>query len=202
MSVREAWIDLYWLPLGAGGRSVRANGLVFEAIAALLARRGRADLYHAALNVCVPEGRFAIEQAPAWGERGERGVVACGAVGTRAAGRLPLFRYEVRRRRDGIIPDLADAVESPARLGDDVMRARRVLELVPQVPTPVWGRDELHTGEIWTSNSVIAWLVARSGIDAGAIQPPAHGRAPGWRAGVVVARRYLSSSGSASDAAR
>jgi hypothetical protein len=27
-------IDLYWLPLGAGGHSVRLNGLVFEAIAA------------------------------------------------------------------------------------------------------------------------------------------------------------------------
>jgi hypothetical protein len=38
-------IDLYWLPLGAGGHSVRLNGLVFEAIAARLQHRGRADLY-------------------------------------------------------------------------------------------------------------------------------------------------------------
>lgn len=27
-----AAVDLYWLPLGAGGHSVRINGLVFEAV--------------------------------------------------------------------------------------------------------------------------------------------------------------------------
>jgi hypothetical protein len=80
-------IDLYWLPLGAGGHSVRLNGLVFEAIAARLQHRFRADLYHSALEVYVPEGRFVIEQAPAWGVSGQRGVVAAGPVGSRAAGR-------------------------------------------------------------------------------------------------------------------
>lgn len=190
MSDSGASIDLYWLPLGAGGHSVHLNGIVFEAIAARLQHRGRADLYHAALEVCVPEGRFVIEQAPAWGERGERGVVAGGAVGTRSAGRLRLFRYEIRRWRDGVIPDVAEAVESPVRLAEDGDCARRLLELVPQVPTPVWGRDELRAGEMWNSNSLIAWLLARSGLDVDAIRPPAGGRAPGWRAGVVVARRY------------
>ena len=33
-------IDLYWLPLGAGGHSVRLNGLVFEWVVARLERRG------------------------------------------------------------------------------------------------------------------------------------------------------------------
>jgi hypothetical protein len=42
---------------------------------------------------------------------------------------------------------------------------------------------------MWNSNSVIAWLIARSGLDAEAIQPPTGGRAPGWNAGLVVARR-------------
>ena len=42
-------VDLYWLPLGAGGRSVRVNGRIFEAIAARLGRREARDLYHAAL---------------------------------------------------------------------------------------------------------------------------------------------------------
>src|SRR6478736_1419422 len=138
-----ASIDLYWLPLGAGGHSVRLNGKVFEAVAAQLQRRDRCDLYHSALEVRVPEGRFVIEQAPAWNERGERGVVAEGAVGARAAGRFRLFRYEIRRWRDGVIPDVSEAVESPQRLSDDTGRARRLLELVPDVPTPVWGRDEL-----------------------------------------------------------
>jgi hypothetical protein len=84
-----AAIDLYWLPLGAGGHSVRLNGLVFEAIAARLQHRDRSDLYHSALEVHLPEGRFVIEQAPAWGESGERGVVAEGPIGTHAAGPLP-----------------------------------------------------------------------------------------------------------------
>jgi hypothetical protein len=62
--------------------------------------------------------------------------------------------------------------------------------LVAQVPTPVWGRDDFATGEMWNSNSVIAWVIARSGMDAESIQPPAGGRAPGWQAGLVVARRH------------
>ena len=53
----------------------------------------------------------------------------------------------------------------------------------------MWGRDELGAGEMWNSNSVIAWVIARSGIEAQSIQPPRGGRAPGWRAGVVVASR-------------
>jgi hypothetical protein len=184
-------IDLYWLPLGAGGHCVRLNGLLFEAIVARLQRRYRSDLYHSALEVNVPEGRFVIEQAPAWGESGERGVVAEGAVGIRAAGRFRLFRYEVRRWRDGVIPDLAEAVESPQHLSDDTERAQLLLELVSQMPTPVWGRDELRTGEMWNSNAFISWLLVRSGLDVSAIHPPAGGRAPGWRAGLVVARRQL-----------
>lgn len=133
-----AGIDLYWLPLGAGGHSVRLNGKVFEVVAAMLDDRDRLDLYHSALQVYIPEGRFVIEQAPAWIAAAERGVVAEGAVGARAAGRLRLFRYEVRRWRDGTISDLAAAVESPRLLSEDVNCARRLLELVPQVPTPVW----------------------------------------------------------------
>jgi hypothetical protein len=183
-------IDLYWLPLGAGGRSVRLNGRMFEALAATLDRRDRCDLYHSALEVCLPEGRFVIEMTPiAPGDGAERGVVAEGAVGTAAAGRLRLFRYEVRRWRDGIIPDLAEAVGGPRRLSDDRDRAQRLLALVPQVPTPVWGRDELGAGEMWNSNSLISWLIARSGLDVDSIQPPVGGRAPGWQAGIVIARR-------------
>ena len=142
-------VDLYWLPLGAGGHSVRLNGLVFEAIAARLHHRDRSDLYHAGLELYVPEGRLVIEQAPAWGERGERGVVA--------------------------------------------EQARRLLELVPEAPTPVWGRDELGGGEMWNSNSLISWLIVRAGLDVESIHPPAGGRAPGWRAGIVIAQRSAAS---------
>jgi hypothetical protein len=185
----SASVELYWLPLGAGGHSVRLNGRIFEWFAARLQRRDRCDLYHSALEVRVPEGRFVIEQAPAWSEAGERGVVAEGPVGTRVAGRLRLFRYEIRCWRDGVIPDIAEAVESPRHLSDDTARARRLLELVPDVPRSVWGRDELGTGEMWNSNSLISWLIVRTGLDVDAIHLPAGGRAPGWHAGIVVARR-------------
>jgi hypothetical protein len=187
----EPGVDLYWLPLGAGGHSVRLNGRVFEAVAARLERRPSRDLYHAALEVRVPEARFVIEMTPVQpGDGAERGVVAEGAVGTRAAGRFRLFRYEVRRWRDGLIPDVAEAVASPQGLSRDPDSARRLLELVPQVPTPVWGRDELGAGEMWNSNSLISWLIACSGLDVESIHVPAGGRAPGWRAGLVVAVRH------------
>jgi hypothetical protein len=185
-----AAVDLYWLPLGAGGHFVRLNGRVYEALAARLGRRPACDLYHSALPVQIRQGTYVIEQAPVhdWSGK-QRGVVAEGAVGSRRAGRFRIFRYEIRLWRNGHIPDVAEAVDSPQRLSNDEDRARRVLDLVPQVPTPVWGRDELETGDMWNSNSVIAWVIARSGIDTASIQPPTGGRAPGWQAGLVVARR-------------
>jgi hypothetical protein len=188
-SAPHTGIDLYWLPLGAGGHSVRLNGRVFEWFAARLDGRERCDLYHSALQVHVPEARFVIEQAPVWREDEERGVVGEGAVGAAALARIALFRYEVRRWREGLIPDIDEAVESPNRLSDDPVCARRLLELVPQVPTPVWGRDNLHAGEMWNSNSTISWLIARSGLDVESIALPRGGRAPGWQAGIVIARR-------------
>jgi hypothetical protein len=186
----EYGVDLYWLPLGAGGHSVRLNGRIFEAVAARLERRAPCDLYHSALEMRVPEGRFVIEQAPVRdGEGSQRGVVAEGAVASRWAGRFRIFRYEVRCWRGGRIPDVEEAVESPQQLTNDPDVAQRLLGLTPHVPRLVWGRDELTAGEMWNSNSVIAWLIARSGLAAESIHPPAGGRAPGWRAGLVVARR-------------
>jgi hypothetical protein len=193
----ESGVDLYWLPLGAGGHSVRLNGRVFEAVAARLERREPCDLYHAALEMHVPEGRYVIEQAPVRrGNRAERGVVAEGPVGSRWAGRVRIFRYEVRCWRGGVIPDVSEAVESPRRLTDDPEAAQRVLDLATHVPTPVWGRDELGAGEMWNSNSIIAWLIERSGLSAESINPPVGGRAPGWRAGLVVARQQRTRPGS------
>jgi hypothetical protein len=183
--------DLYWLPLGAGGRSVRFNGRAFEAAAARLGHRAPCDLYHSALEGSLPElGRFVIEMTPvSAGDRNARGVVAEGPVGARSAGRLRVFRYEVRRWRDGAIPDVAEAVGSPQRLTDDPDVVRRIWDAVPVLPRLVWGRDQLRAGEMWNSNSVIAWLIARSGLAAESIQPPDGGRAPGWSAGIAAAHR-------------
>lgn len=182
--------DLYWLPLGAGGHFVRLNGRVYETILAAFQRRRRYDLYHSALVICGPSGRFVIEQAPIPDGRGdERGVVGEGPVGSRWTRRLRLFRYEIRCWRDGVIPDIEEAVESPHLVTDDPAVVRRLLQLVPSAPLAVWGRDEQHAGEMWNSNSLISWLIVSAGLDAGAVPLPTRGRAPGWDAGVAVASR-------------
>jgi hypothetical protein len=183
-----AAVDLYWIPLGAGGHSVRFNGRVFEAIAAALEHRPRRDLYHSALVVELEGDRYTIELAPSPDAHGAaRGVVGTGAVGSRHLGRLRTFRYEVRCWRGGSIPDLGYAVGGPRRLSTDPEVARRVLELATVAPRPVWGRDELHTGEMWNSNSMVAWVLARASVADASLQSP--GRAPGWVAGLEVARR-------------
>ena len=183
-------VDLYWIPLGAGGHSVRFNGRVFEAIAAASQHRRRCDLYHAALVVELDGDRYTIELAPSPNaDAASRGVVATGAVGSRRAGRLRLFRYEVRCWRGGSIQDLGEAVGGPRRLTRDPGVARRMLDLAPAVPRPVWGRDELKAGEMWNSNSLTAWLIATAGLSTELLQPPPCGRAPGWDAGLEVARR-------------
>ena len=187
----EAAVDLHWLPLGAGGRFVRFHGRLYEGLCALRERRGPLALYHCALEVRLPQERFAIELTPIPDADGSaRGVVCEGPVGSRRLARFRLFRYELRCWRDGVIPDLEHAVGPPQRLTDDPRLARRLLELLPSVPTRVWGRDELGAGEMWNSNSVIAWLITSSGVPDGLARPPAHGRAPGWDAGSLAARNH------------
>ena len=185
--VETGAVDLFWLPLGAGGQSVRLNGRVYEGISALREHRGARDLYHSALEVTVSEGRFVIEMTPVRRHQPGRQIVASGPVGAAWAARWRILRYEVCCWQDGVIPDVVEAVDSPHRLINDESCARRLLEILPALPTPVWGRDELRTGEMWNSNSVTAWLLAASGV-AQRVDPPAGGCAPGWRAGLTVAR--------------
>jgi len=185
-----AAVDLYWIPLGAGGHCVRHCGRVFEALAAARERRRRCALFHAALVVTFDGARYAIELAPSPdGDLASRGVVATGPVGDRRLGALRLFRYEVRCWRGGTIPDLAYAVGGPHRITTDPERVRRLLDIATAVPTPVWGRDELNAGEMWNSNSVIAWLIAAAGLTGDALRPPPRSRAPGWDAGFAAALR-------------
>jgi hypothetical protein len=113
-------VELYWLPLGAGDAShcVRWNGRIFEAISARSHHRPACDLYHSALMVHLGGDHYTIEMAPAWGNKqAERGVVSEGAVGLPWLGRSRLFRYEIRRWRNGTIPDIGEAVASPAATG-------------------------------------------------------------------------------------
>jgi hypothetical protein len=183
-------IDLYWIPLGAGGVGfVRLNGRIYEWTKALAERRRPMQLFHSALEVREDGVRFTIESA--WPIPDEhtsaRGVVLVGPVFGKRVARLRSFRYEVRCWRDGVIPDVGTAGASPLVLTTDPERVARLLALVASVPALTWGRDEMKTGEMWNSNSVISWLVARSGLSAEQIQPPVGGRAPGWGAGIATA---------------
>ncbi len=185
-----AAVDLHWLPLGAGAQVVRRAGRMYEAVAAARQHRPRCDLYHAALEVHLDGQRWTIESAPAWDRSApDRGVVAVGPVGLAWLGRWQLFRYEVRCWRDGVIPDLAAAVSSPQRLSADPAAAACVLRSAASFPSATWGRDDHHTGDMWNSNSLIAWLLTVSDHDVDAVTPPPQGRAPGWAAGVIVARQ-------------
>jgi hypothetical protein len=189
---RQPWsLDLFWIPLGAGARVVRTSGRIYERCLAAVQHRRPGPLFHSALVATTPAGRYFIEvtPVPASGSPDTRGVVGTGAVGSRLLGRFRLFRYELRRWLDGVIPDIGFAVGSPVRITDEPMRVREVIDLVPSVPTPVWGRDELHTGEMWNSNSVISWVLTRAALDDVAGRPPHGGRAPGWAAGLAVAQR-------------
>ena len=183
---RPIGVDLYWLPLGARGRFLRLVGKLYEAAAALAARREARPLYHSVLEVTLPEGRFVIEMAPALANGKSRGVVAHGTVGTRRAGRFRHLRYEVRCWRDGVTA-YTYAVDSPIQVTADPEAARRLLALVRTVPAHVWGRDEAGAGEMWSCNSLTSWLLGRAGLWSEGIRPPAGGRAPGWRAGLTAA---------------
>jgi hypothetical protein len=176
--------------LGAGDHVVRVSGKLYEALRSFAEHRSRADLYHSALEITLAGDRFTIESAPIPDLRGhDRGVVAEGPVGMRWLGRFRVFRYEIRLWRGGAIPDVRYAVGGPVPVATEADRAERIIELAPHVPTPVWGRDDLRTGDMWNSNSLTSWLLTRAGIEAGSLQPPAGGRAPGWQAGLTVARR-------------
>ena len=186
-------VDVYWIPLGAGagGTLVRFSGRVYEAGAAAISRRPRRTLYHSALEITVDDVMATIEMAPVWTKSGDRGVVAEGPVGAPMLGRSRLFRYEVRCWPEGSIPDVAAAVGGPHRVSNEAAKAEVILDLVPRFPVMTWGRDELKTGDMWNSNSLVSWLLARAGLATPDVAPPSGGRAPGWDAGLAAAERSL-----------
>lgn len=192
----STWLDLYWLPLGAGGHVVQWSGRAYEWLAARRERRVAMDLYHAGLMLQASGTTYAIEMGPVWNVPAtDRGVILEGPVGTRWLGRSRLFRYEVRCWEGGQIPDIAHAVDSPIRTTEDPSRVQDVLDLLQVVPPLTWGRDELGAGAMWNSNSMVAWVLARSGHDMDRLHPPHRGRAPGWDAGLVLAGRARDSAG-------
>jgi hypothetical protein len=183
-----AYADLYWLPVGAGGHFVRWNARCYERLVAFRDHRMRADLYHSALILQLEGTTYTVEMGPVWNVPGDdHGSMCVGPVGARWLGRFRAFRYEVRCWPGGRVPDIDEAVASPVRVADDPAVVAAILGRLRQVPVLTWGRDELGAGEMWNSNSVVSWTLARAGVDATTIAPPANGRAPGWGTGVELA---------------
>lgn len=183
-------IDLYWLPVGAGTSRFQQSSLrLWEAIEAARARRPRVRLFHSALKIATGPGEsYTLELTPVF-TGGTVPPLATGPVGFRGADRLRLFGYQLLCQPGDRLPDEEWATVGPTRLTEDCGVVQRVLEVAPTVPRHVWGRRVRGTGEMWTSDSVISWVLARSGIDLSAMSPPDGGRAPGWSAGLAVARR-------------
>ena len=71
-------------------------------------------------------------------------------------GEVPTVPIRDPPLEDGAIPDAPDATST---IVVSVAGAERLLDLVPSVPTVVWGRDEFGAGVMWNSNSVTAWLL-------------------------------------------
>jgi hypothetical protein len=188
-------LELYWMPLGAGtsvgSHVVRVSGGIYERLVAATQRRSPRPLFHSALIAHTAQGPYVIEMTPVprHGPAEERGVVGGGAVGSRLLGRSRVFQYEIRRWFDGVIPDIGDAIDSPVVISTETGEVEHVLDLLPDVPSAVWGRDQAQAGEMWNSNSVVSWTLERAGLATRAGTPPRGGRAPGWDAGVEMARR-------------
>src|SRR5690606_29819383 len=157
-----------------GSGFVRLNGRIYERTEARREGREPLDIYHTALEVSTRHRRYVVETMwPSPGaDTASRGVVLGGPVFSGLLGRWRTFRYEVRRWPDGVLPDAAEAIGGPQQLSGDTDDAERLLDMADAIPPLIWGRDQLDVGEMWNSNSVIAWLLATTGLSMPAIRPP------------------------------
>lgn len=181
------FLDLCWLPVGAGTRVQAASLWLYESVAARIGRRPKATLYHAALKFGVDARRYTLELMPIPREQHEEPLMT-GPVGTRLAARLRIFQYQLRLRESAELPD-EQWIASVHRLASDPSAIEGVLGHARLVPPYTWGRRVPGTKEMWTSDSALSWLLTRAGVALGEAGPPPGGRAPGWDAGIAIARR-------------
>ncbi|MEZ0447514.1 hypothetical protein [Cellulomonas sp. ICMP 17802] len=175
-------VSVVWALVGEGGHVVRRTSHWWEVAVAARQHRPPRALYHAALELVVDDEVVVLEMTPRWGRAaaGAREVVATGPVGARWLGRSRLFRYEVRFTRPGTPADPGATV-----VGRGPEAVAAVLAAAPGVPRLTWGRQVRSARDMWTSNSVVSWVLADVGL-LGDLGPPGSGLAPGWDAGVAV----------------
>lgn len=173
---------VWWSAVGADAPVARHASAWWERAVAAREHRALAALVHAMLEVVVDGDAWAVEMAPTWGRgsAAQSRVVVVGPVASPLLGWCPLFRYAVR-----VTPGGADHGAAVA-VGDELRTTRDLLGDLVHLPLRTWGRDEARVGDMWTSNSVVAWLLVRAGTDPPG--PPPGMRAPGWAAGLAAAR--------------
>ncbi|KAJ8139752.1 hypothetical protein OY671_007048, partial [Metschnikowia pulcherrima] len=161
-----------------GGHVVRRTSAAWERAAASLARRRPRRSFHAASGSRCDGLPYVVEMTPAWGGPPcDRGVVVTGPVGSRPSGRSRWFRYEVRCWAHGAIPDREHAVGPPVLVTRDAAAVARISRAVRGVPPLTWGRRPPGGGEMWNSNSLVAWSLARAGLATDHV-PPGGGPPP------------------------
>lgn len=180
------YLDLHWLPVGAGTHFQRTSLLLYESLVAALARRPRAVLCHAGLKIGLHGRTYTLELTPV-PRNLDQPPILTGAVGSSLAGRARLFRYQLSINECPTLPDEEWTVGGPVHLVTDPRVMARIFDLAATVPPHVWGRRTPGTSEMWTSNSAVSWLLTNAGVDATAIPLPAGTRAPGWQAGIEAA---------------
>lgn len=188
----SGFIDLYWIPVGAGTRFQKFSLSLYEGLLARISRRPTATLLHAALKLGIDGRRFTLEVTPSPAGPNSFHEVT-GPVGIRGADRLRLFRYQVCLREGNTLPDEGWAVVPAVRLGTDDRLAADIAALTKSVPAYTWGRRRKGHPEMWTSDSCVSWLLSRAGLAAEALEVPAGCRAPGWSSGIVEARKVRAS---------
>ena len=194
-------LDLYWLPLGAGGHSVRVQrphlrgggrsprcAAAAPSVTTSTTRRSTGD----DAGGHPTQSRWSAAKALVSAEAADHGAVAGGARGQPPA--RPLGAVSIR---DPLLSVAARSQTSRRRLRAPAAADRRpcscsggsVLELVPlrsDLRSGGWTRSQ--TGEMWNSNSLVSWLLVSHRPDVGrADRLPVGGRAPGWQAGIAVA---------------
>ncbi|MEZ4481007.1 MAG: hypothetical protein R3B97_07590 [Dehalococcoidia bacterium] len=183
----ECSADLYWMPVGAGTSGFQQASLRFwesiEAAHVLTVHALGSFIRRSSLR--SPGGR--VHAGTDASIRRRPPPLATGPVGIRGADRIRLFRYQLRRVPGETLPDEEWAEGEPIHLTGDCDAVRRIVALAPSTPPHVWGRRVRGTKEMWTSDSVISWLLRSAGIDLSKVAIPPGGRAPGWSAGIALA---------------
>jgi hypothetical protein len=183
-------VELYWVRVGENSSSFLRMMVDIAAMGAALLGiyPGKVKtFYHAALKVTVPEGDdcvFYIIELVGAAETKKK----AGAVGQVKDGPIALAdkRYGIRKWRKGKITD-AEHTKDIRWITNDCDKAKCILDNVKNIPANTWGKDDNNYGGPWTSNSAVAWLLTKCGLEKG-IKPPANGVAPGWDAGVKAGK--------------